>query len=88
MCGVAYALSYGPVCGSRGRFGSAAADVRTRARDVRLFEHSLVPGLFQTRAYAEVITVTYPETTAEVAKERVDGRSSWRRLPAALPLTR
>lgn len=44
------------------------------ARLIRTFEHSLMPGLFQTRAYAEAITEIYPETTAEVAKERVDGR--------------
>ncbi len=44
------------------------------ARLIKTFEHSLMPGLFQTRAYAEAITETYPETTAEVAKERVDGR--------------
>jgi transcriptional regulator with XRE-family HTH domain len=44
------------------------------ARLIKTFEHSLVPGLFQTRGYAEAITETYPETTAEVAKERVDGR--------------
>ena len=44
------------------------------ARLLKMFEHSLMPGLFQTRAYAEAITETYPETTAEVAKERVDGR--------------
>lgn len=44
------------------------------ARLLKMFEHSLVPGLFQTRSYAEAITETYPETTAEVAKERVDGR--------------
>ncbi|MGH3190352.1 MAG: helix-turn-helix domain-containing protein [Streptosporangiaceae bacterium] len=44
------------------------------ARLLKMFQHSLVPGLFQTRAYAEAITETYPETTAEVAKERVDGR--------------
>jgi transcriptional regulator with XRE-family HTH domain len=44
------------------------------ARLIKTFEHSLVPGLFQTRSYAEAITETYPETTAEVAKERVDGR--------------
>src|SRR5690242_10729646 len=46
----------------------------TAARLIRTFEHSLVPGLFQTRAYAQTITETYPETTAEDAKERVDGR--------------
>jgi transcriptional regulator with XRE-family HTH domain len=44
------------------------------ARLIRTFQHSLVPGLFQTRAYAQTITETYPETTAEDAKERVDGR--------------
>ncbi len=44
------------------------------ARLIKTFEHSLVPGLFQTRAYAQTITETYPETTAEDAKERVDGR--------------
>src|SRR5580704_18353722 len=44
------------------------------ARLLKTFEHSLMPGLFQTRAYAQAITETYPETTSEVAKERVDGR--------------
>jgi transcriptional regulator with XRE-family HTH domain len=44
------------------------------ARLLKTFEHTVVPGLFQTRAYAQAITDTYPETTAEVAKERVDGR--------------
>jgi len=44
------------------------------ARLIKTFQHSLVPGLFQTRPYAEALTETYPETTAEVAKERVDGR--------------
>jgi transcriptional regulator with XRE-family HTH domain len=44
------------------------------ARLIKMFEHTLMPGLFQTRAYAQAITETYPETTADVAKERVDGR--------------
>jgi transcriptional regulator with XRE-family HTH domain len=44
------------------------------ARLIKTFQHSLVPGLFQTRAYAQTITETYPETTAEDAKERVEGR--------------
>src|SRR6202522_1226442 len=48
------------------------------ARLLKMFEHSLVPGLFQTRAYAQAITETYPETTAEVAKQRVDGRREGR----------
>lgn len=44
------------------------------ARLIRTFQHSLVPGLFQTRAYAQAILEVHPETTAEVVKERVDGR--------------
>jgi transcriptional regulator with XRE-family HTH domain len=44
------------------------------ARLIKTFQHSLIPGLFQTRAYAEAITDAYPETTAEVTKERVGGR--------------
>ena len=44
------------------------------ARLIKTFQHSLVPGLFQTRPYAQAITEAYPETTAEVTQERVDGR--------------
>lgn len=44
------------------------------ARLIRTFQHSLVPGLFQTRAYAQAILEVNPETTAEDVKERVDGR--------------
>jgi transcriptional regulator with XRE-family HTH domain len=44
------------------------------ARLIRTFQHSLVPGLFQTRAYAQAILEVHPETTAEEVKERVDGR--------------
>lgn len=44
------------------------------ARLIKTFQHSLIPGLFQTRGYAQAITEAYPETTAEVVKERVDGR--------------
>jgi transcriptional regulator with XRE-family HTH domain len=44
------------------------------ARLIKTFEHTFVPGLFQTRPYAQAITEVYPETTAEVVKERVDGR--------------
>jgi len=44
------------------------------ARLIKMFEHSLVPGLFQTRAYAQAILEVNPETTAEDVKERVDGR--------------
>jgi transcriptional regulator with XRE-family HTH domain len=44
------------------------------ARLIRSFQHTLMLGLFQTRAYAEAVSELYPETTAEVVKERVDGR--------------
>ncbi len=44
------------------------------ARLIKMFEHSFMPGLFQTRAYAQVVTEVYPETTTEMVKERVDGR--------------
>ena len=44
------------------------------ARLIKTFQHTLIPGLFQTEAYAQALTEAYPETTAEVAKERVDGR--------------
>jgi transcriptional regulator with XRE-family HTH domain len=44
------------------------------ARVLREFEHSVVPGLFQTEEYARVILASFPDTSAEVLKERVDGR--------------
>jgi transcriptional regulator with XRE-family HTH domain len=44
------------------------------ARLIKTFEHTFVPGLFQTRPYAQAVTEVYPETTAEVVKERVGGR--------------
>ena len=44
------------------------------ARLIKMFEHSLVPGLLQTRADAQAILEVNPETTAEDVKERVDGR--------------
>ena len=44
------------------------------ARLIRTFEHTLVPGLFQTRPYAQAILEVNPETTDRVVKGRVDGR--------------
>jgi transcriptional regulator with XRE-family HTH domain len=44
------------------------------ARLIKMFEHTVVPGLFQTRAYARAILEVNPETTDMMAKERVDGR--------------
>ena len=45
-----------------------------QARLIRIFEHSLVPGLFQIEAYAQALTKKYPETTEDVVKERVQAR--------------
>jgi hypothetical protein len=44
------------------------------ARVLRMFEHSLVPGLFQTEDYAREILGIRPEVTADDVKELVDGR--------------
>ncbi len=44
------------------------------ARVLRMFEHTLVPGLFQTEAYARAVTEAYPETSAEDVNERVVAR--------------
>ena len=45
-----------------------------QARVIRAFEHSVVPGLFQTRAYAQVVLEVNPETTEDAVKEQVDAR--------------
>jgi transcriptional regulator with XRE-family HTH domain len=39
-----------------------------------LFEHTLVPGLFQTEEYARAILSAHPNTSAEVVEERVEAR--------------
>lgn len=44
------------------------------ARVLRMFEHSVVPGLFQTEDYARAILRTFPDTSDDVVKERVSGR--------------
>jgi transcriptional regulator with XRE-family HTH domain len=44
------------------------------ARVLRLFEHSLVPGLFQTPDYAREILRIRPEATADEVQEALDGR--------------
>jgi hypothetical protein len=46
------------------------------ARTIRTFQHSLIPGLFQTEAYARALTEAYPETSEHDVKERVDARMS------------
>jgi transcriptional regulator with XRE-family HTH domain len=46
----------------------------SQAATLRLFEHSLVPGLLQTEAYARAVLETHPNTPAEVVEERVAAR--------------
>jgi len=45
-----------------------------RATDLFIFEHSLVPGLFQTDRYARAILATHPNTNEGMVQERVAGR--------------
>ncbi len=45
-----------------------------RATDLFIFEHSLVPGLFQTDRYARAILAAHPNTNEATVQERVTGR--------------
>jgi transcriptional regulator with XRE-family HTH domain len=40
------------------------------------FEHSFIPGLLQTEAYARAVMEAYPDATEEVVSERLAGRLS------------
>jgi hypothetical protein len=40
------------------------------------FEHSVIPGLLQTEAYARAILETHPDVTEDVVSERLTGRLS------------
>lgn len=44
------------------------------ARSIRTYEHSLVPGLFQTRAYAQAVSEAHPGADESSVKEQVDAR--------------
>ena len=44
------------------------------ARVLRWFEHTLVPGLFQTEDYARVLSEAYHEATEQDVRDRVEGR--------------
>jgi transcriptional regulator with XRE-family HTH domain len=50
------------------------------ARVLRMFEHTLVPGLFQVEGYARAILETHFEVTEQDVKDRVDARiaRNWR----------
>jgi DNA-binding XRE family transcriptional regulator len=41
-----------------------------------IFEHSMIPGLLQTEAYARAILATHPDVTEEVVSQRLAGRLS------------
>ncbi len=41
-----------------------------------IFEHSVIPGLLQTEAYARAILETHPDVTDDVVNERLAGRLS------------
>jgi transcriptional regulator with XRE-family HTH domain len=64
------------------RFGKAGysaaygafAEVMQEADDLYWFEHSLVPGLFQTEGYARAVTEIHPMVTKEIVDERVAAR--------------
>lgn len=44
------------------------------ARTIKTFQHTLVPGLFQTEEYALAMMEGYPDTTEQMVKDRVEGR--------------
>jgi Domain of unknown function (DUF5753)/Helix-turn-helix domain len=41
-----------------------------------IFEHSMIPGLLQTEAYARATLETHPDVTEDVVSERLAGRLS------------
>ena len=50
------------------------APYEAEAAVLRLFEHTLVPGLFQTEGYARATLAAHPHTSADVVEERVAAR--------------
>jgi hypothetical protein len=44
------------------------------AVSLRLFEHTLIPGLLQTEAYARAVLETHPNTSSDLAEQRVVAR--------------
>jgi Domain of unknown function (DUF5753) len=45
----------------------------TAAVSLRLFEHTLIPGLLQTEAYARAVLEAHPNTGADEVEERFCG---------------
>jgi transcriptional regulator with XRE-family HTH domain len=54
------------------------------ARVLRMFQHTLVPGLFQVEGYARAILETHPEVTEQDVKDRVDARIGRMEQPPAI----
>jgi transcriptional regulator with XRE-family HTH domain len=52
------------------------AEIEAAAAQLRLFEHSIIPGLLQTESYARAILAGEPNTTPEEIAERVTARTS------------
>jgi len=68
-----------------GKAGYSAAygafiDVMAEADDLYWFEHSNVPGLFQTEQYARAITEIQPGATEDIVNERVAARMAGQTL--------
>jgi transcriptional regulator with XRE-family HTH domain len=76
-----------------GKAGFSAAygaffDVEQEADDVYWFEHSLVPGVFQTERYARAILSVHPGVSEDLVNERVAARLAGQALldrPTQLP---
>jgi transcriptional regulator with XRE-family HTH domain len=79
------------VPGTPGTFGRLVARLRNlpfpasfrsfapheaQATALYIFEHSMIPGLLQTKAYARAILETHPDVTDDVVNERLAGRLS------------
>jgi hypothetical protein len=52
------------------------AEIEATATQLRLFEHSLVPGLLQTEDYAQAVLVEEPNTSADQTAQLVAARLS------------
>jgi transcriptional regulator with XRE-family HTH domain len=66
----------------------AFVDALQEAEDVYWFEHSLVPGLFQTEAYARAILSVHPGVSDDLVNNRVAARLAGQALldrPSRLP---
>jgi hypothetical protein len=50
------------------------AEEEKKATDLCIFEHSLIPGIFQTERYAQAILQTHPNTSETTVRDRIAGR--------------